>query len=238
MKIAIVTTLHGRPNLTRIVLDYYRRMAAHDKNMVLVAVGSSQEDGDLAREARWNYGACANSPLSQKHNFLFRSARQHNPDAIVLIGSDDLIHPNLIKYYRERLTPASEFLLGLQDLWFFSCKTGKMIRHKGFIGRNAPLPIGCGRIFTRALLNRLDWQPWGVEILNRGLDLTCSRILNSKGIPQRIVTMAKSGYAVDIKTDVNLTSMETFNFNCEPANSLHLDRLFPRPMKLIREQCC
>jgi|SRR3990172_8725776 len=230
MKILIVTAVHERPELTKIILPYYRNL-----NLKRLAVGSEGETSkQLVESCGWDYFEYPNTPLSYKFAALFQKAQEYTPDAVLLIGSDDLLSTSLIDFYQKNCTPEDEHLTGLKDLYFYSAKTKKAIRHLGFIGSKSPFTIGCGRLFSRKLLDKIYWKPWGDERTNRGLDITCSRRLALQGIKERQLLMKDCGIAVDIKTDVGLTKMETFDFNFVPAYPIIFDQEFPRQMEQIK----
>jgi hypothetical protein len=229
MKIVLVTCIYQRPELTKIILSYYRNF-----NLKLLAAGSEGEQSkQLAESCGWDYIETPNAPLTYKHTALFQAARERNPDAVLLIGSDDLLSTNLINYYQKNYSAEADYLLGLKDLYFYSAKTKKAIHHLGFIGNKIDFTIGCGRIFSRKLLDKIDWKPWGDEKTNRGLDIICSRRLAFQGIKERQITMQESGIAVDIKTNVGLTKMETFNFNFKPIYPIIFDFDFAEEMQKI-----
>lgn len=232
MRIAIVTALWKRPELSKIVLDYY---ANNFPNISPLAVVSDDESAGVCAGADWPFCYHDNQPLSQKFNYVFSQAKHLNPDAVIIIGSDDLLSPELIEYYQKNYSPDADHILGLKDLYFYHAKRDWAIHHKGFIANKTKYTIGCGRIFSRAVLDKLNWQPWGDENINRGLDLTCSRRLEKLSIGERQVTMAESGIAVDIKFAENLTRMETFNFNFETVDVSILKNKFPEQFKAIAD---
>jgi hypothetical protein len=215
--VVIATTIWRRHELTRKVLNYYSSLGM---GLTLVACGSEGDSSkSLAEECGWHYTEYANQALSNKHNHLFSFCKQFSPSKIILIGSDDLLSGGLISYYVNNVNGSDLMLYGLKDLYFYNIKTTEAIRHKGFIGNKAMFSIGCGRCFTKATLEKLDYKPWGKSNMNRGLDITCSKILLEKGIPEVLIEMDDDRCAVDLKSEVNLTSMETFNFNYEKINN-------------------
>jgi len=234
-KIAIVTCLHKRPALTRIILAYYKRLQARIPGLILVACGSSPEDEEIARENGWEYCHAENIPLSFKHTDLFLFARMFCPDGCILIGSDDLLSEALIRWYMANAKPEQIQLWGLSDIYFYQAKTARTIHHLGFLAKNVGFTIGCGRLFSKGLLDRIDWKPWGPPYrLNRGLDLTCSRYLRDKGLSEVKHYMKDIGIMVDIKTEQNLTNMDTFNFNFNEVSQSVLFPTFEREINEIK----
>lgn len=230
MKILLVTALYQRHDLSKIILPYYNKF-----DIQKLAVGS---EGNVSREVAessgWNYFESLNSPLTFKFTSLFQKAREYAPDAVLLMGSDDLISERLIRYYQDNYSAEAKYLMGLKDLYFYHSRTGKAIQHQGFIGTKSPFTIGCGRIFSRALLDTIDWKPWGEQRTERGLDITCSRIFERIGVKEKQLTMDEAGMAVDIKTDVGLTKMETFNFNFTNVSAEIIEKEFPEQLQKIK----
>lgn len=230
MKILLVTALYQRHDLSKIILPYYNKF-----DIQKLAVGSEGEvSRQVAYSSGWDYVEHVNSPLTRKFTHLFQTAREYKPDAVLLMGSDDLISERLIRYYQDNYSADAKYLMGLKDLYFYHARTKKTIQHQGFIGSKSPFTIGCGRIFSRALLDMIDWKPWGEQVTERGLDITCSRIFERMGVKEKQLTMEEAGIAVDIKTDVGLTKMETFNFNFKPVSPEIIEKEFPEQMEKIK----
>jgi len=221
-RLTIITTLWKRPELTDMILEYYQELARQYPIDLLCAGSEGHNSQHLAVINGWDYIEHPNQPLTQKHNALTMEALKRGAEAVQLIGSDDILSPRLIEYVLQNYSAEADYLLGLKDLYFYSQRTGKAIHHKGFIGNKIEFSIGCGRVFSRRILTQMDGRPWGNDIQHRGLDLLCSRRMKALGISERLVTMEEAGEAVDIKTDIGLTKMETFDFNCDkiPASEI------------------
>ena len=229
MKILLVTAIWQRHELAKVILNKYRHW-----DVMRLAVGSEGDSSrQVAESCGWHYFEHPNSPLTHKFSALFQKAKEYNPDAIMLMGSDDLISEKVLAYYRQHFDASRVALMGFKDIYFFHQQTGNAIRHKGFIGTKSPFTIGCGRIFSKPLLDLVDWKLWGDESKERGLDITTSRILERMGIKETQVTMEEAGMMIDVKTNIGLTDMETFNFNCEKINPSIFDFEFSEQLNEI-----
>jgi hypothetical protein len=200
MQVAIVTALHQRPELTRVVQDYY---ANYYDDCKLIAVKSPGDEQPVNNA--WHHVEHKNNPVSQKFNRAFLAAKDFNPDIVVLIGSDDLVAYSLIDYYKRHYPADASYMLGLRDLYYHDAATKQTIHYSGLPDTYKGMPIGCGRAFSKTILDKLDWLPYGKLTVDRGMDTNSKDILQRKGITFKSVTMADAEcQAVDIKTSVCL----------------------------------
>lgn len=237
MRIAIVTALYKRPEITQIVLSYFADLAAKSEHQIgLFCVGSEGDvSRSLAESNNWSYLEFPNftdspaHPLSQKFNALFSMTRGYDPDLLILVGSDDLVSPEIIDFYARTVGPNCEQLIGLRDLYIHSAETKETVYFPGY-----PTPgdrqktIGAGRCFSRRVLQLMDYRPWGDEKANRGLDSVSSRRMRYSGISELAYKMAEmGGCAVDIKdADTCLTSWDRFQNASKLSDNTELYRFF------------
>lgn len=203
MKCAIVTCLWKRPYLTEVIQDYY---ANEFSDCVLIAA-KSEGDAQPVND-NWNYVYFPNSCLAQKFNKVFTAAKLFDVDAVLLIGSDDLISRDLFNYYQDNYSPDKEYMLGLRDLYYHDLISDSTIHSKDIYYRKQLLPIGCGRIFSKRLLNRIGWSPYGKLTISSGLDSNSTNYLERRGINNKTVSMQESGIAVDLKCGEGINSFE------------------------------
>src|ERR1017187_2582030 len=121
MRICIVTCLYKRPELSKIVMDYYSK----NIKAQFIAVQSYESTDIQPTKDGWHKGYAPNYPVAQKFNKAFEIAKNYNPDAVILIGSDDLLSPALIKYYQNFYSAKADYVLGLKDLYFYEIATRK-----------------------------------------------------------------------------------------------------------------
>lgn len=214
MNIAIVTCTFKRPELNKIVHKYY---TDNFENCVLISVGAFNDYQNV--NYIWNNYTFQNQPLAQKFNFAFERAKTFSPYAVVLIGSADLLSKELIEYYQKNYSHDADYVLGLKDLYLYEISTRRTMWWHGFPPAYADQPIGGGRIFSRKVLDIMDWRPYGDSQLNRGLDNNSALLMKSKGIGMRTVTMDESGIAVGLKPFQTLNKFETWLYNGELIES-------------------
>jgi len=214
MKLAIVTCLWKRPELTDVVAKYY---SDNFPDIDKIAI-KDLEDYQITNYNWKNYSVEPCS-LSQKFNCAFIRARIFQPDAVILIGSADLLSKELVDYYQKNYSPDADYVLGLKDLYLYEISTRRTMWWHGFPPAYADQPIGGGRIFSRKLLDKINWRPYANMNINRGLDNNSSIYMKSKGIGMKTVLMQDSGIAVGLKPHQTLNKFETWLYNGELIES-------------------
>lgn len=242
MKLLIATSIYQRYELTEIVLNYYSKMQESMRlvnrvhSIELLAIGSSNRAKEICEKVGWNYLTWANNPLSFKMNGLFMRARQFNPDAVLLINSDNLLDANLIFYYLNNFSANEERLVGMRDIYFYSPQHNKTIYFEGY--KKKEQSTGAGRFFSKKVLDKMDWCLWGNEGVNKGLDSVSSRRMLKNGIKEHLFTMADAnGVCVDIKTDTNITSWVSVqgSYNNGYVDNEILFKEFPEEMEKVKK---
>lgn len=219
--LVLLTCVWGRPRLTQAVLGYYRRLQRQlesELDLQLLAVGSEGTRSQQLCEAQeFRYVEYANSPLSHKWNAGVQAARALDPDALVIAGSDDLLSSELLRTYRVKLEQGFDFF-GFRDLYFFELAAARLGYWRGYESSADAVavdsPVGCGRCFSRDLLNKTGWKLWPRHPrVDRFLDLVALHYLDLFGIRPSIWTMqALGGTAVDIKSGTNINHFDDFRY--------------------------
>lgn len=241
MRIAIVTALWGRPELSRVILDYYGRMAmCDDLEIVLLCATSKTQDTVVAQECGWNTVYALNDPLSQKFNKLFETAKALQSDAVLLTGSDDLIEKSLIKHYAANYNADTPHLVGLKDIYFYGIEAQKSVYWNGWgesmHSKGIPRTIGAGRLFSRRILDIMQWRPWQDQILPRGLDSASGQEMRKRGIVELPLTMQETGGIVcDFKyMDHNLTKFRFLYKHTNDCPTDTIERAWPKEFAAIK----
>ena len=208
-KILIVTAVYERHDLTEIVLNHYRNIKNNGwHDIQLLAVGS---EGDKSRDLcilnGWDYIEHPNTPISQKFHHLFLHTQTYVFDFIILVGSDDLMSEEVITFYETKIDRDTPYLFGLRDIYFYSIPHDATLHMEGY---PFPQTIGAGRVFSRTLMERINYSIFTGTHINRGLDTSCSNRLKRAGIKEVAVTMKETGgLIIDIKHP--LTSLTPFS---------------------------
>jgi hypothetical protein len=201
MKTAIITTLYKRHDLAEIVLDYYNSLKK-EFNLILIAAGSEGEESrQLAERNGWEYIETHNRPLTHKHNALSSYLKGKDIKGAVLIGSDDLIAKEQLKFY-EGLSENESEIIGFSSVYFFDTRTKEL-----GLFESESQSIGAGRYFSKRILEACNYELWEGDF-NRGLDLNCKKRLQRLLIHEKII---KGGLIFDIKHSHNISNIEAFN---------------------------
>lgn len=193
--LVFIIAIYKRPQLTNIVLNYYKRLQKKYPFKIVVA-GS---EGKPVKGV--DYIEVPNFPLSNKNNLMMQHAKQYNPDAIVLLGSDDFICENVIKYYYDLIKRKETAVMGFYDLYFYSTEHD-VLSHYDCGGKS----YGAGRWFPKSALKKINYTGWHGEY-ERGLDGNNMKVLEAKGIQHKVIELADiDGFLVDIKHDFNISN--------------------------------
>jgi tetratricopeptide (TPR) repeat protein len=231
-KIVIYTCVWSRPELTRVVLSHYsdlQKQLSGKIQLELLAVGSEGETSrQVCESCGFDYLEYPNLPLSAKWEYGLNRCADYDPDAVIIVGSDDIISRRLIEFYDEKLREGLVFV-GIKDGYFFDAVSGEMIWWKGYQSvdtRRFGETIGMARCLARPLLNKMGFSIWKGLKLNKRLDRVATQRLLDFGLhfldyDHLILAQNGSnclkighcgffmqeidGFAVDIKTSENIT---------------------------------
>lgn len=217
MRIGILTTIWGRPELTELVINYYNDLDVPGVELVCLGVFSSDDSHTLITEKVWDrwYGVeHPNQPLSDKWNHGMKEMREYDVDAVIIVGSDDLISVKYIQACAHCVSRAKQYVY-LPGCYFLDLETQDCIW--AYARR-----LGLGRCLSRSLLDDMDWQPWPSGV-KEGLDGEMAERMR-KFCPDFVnVRFAKEeGYAaIDIKGGHNMWSYDFVkeNLYTEAANA-------------------
>ena len=215
--IALLTCMWKRPLLTELIFRHYAGLRENLQNILdlhLVAVGSeSDASRELAQRHGFVYIEHPNSPLGAKWNRGMEAVRACGADAMLVVGSDDLIDENLFTIYAQRLIEGFLFV-GLADTYFWDLASRRLALWHGYPPPRRGEPIGLGRLIHRKLLSEMAWRPWADHLengLDRSMMFKLAPLLESQADLDRITVLScrQSEIApVDVKTSENMWGFE------------------------------
>ena len=234
----ILTCIWKRPKLTQIVLSNYKKLKEEVKeflNLELVAVGSEGEKSKtICEENGFHYFEYENQPMSEKWNFGLQMTKKFNPDAVTIVGSDDIIDKQLLSFYNGKLNKG-HLMLGIKDFYIYDSKSQKLAYWRGYGKLNdahrMDETIGLARCLSRPLLDKLNFNIWNDLDISRNLDGAMTTRLKEIGIyptSEENIPYIKidnqiygaghlgyklkeiKGFAIDIKTKTNVTSFDRY----------------------------
>lgn len=221
---AIIVAIYDRPELTKIVLDYYREKSKKYGFEVIVVGSEGEKSRRLAKG--FHYVEVPNSPLSYKNNYMVWKAKELNVDGVILIGSDDLLSDNLLKFYMKQ--PNKRTFLGMPSAYFYSIDKDELIRY-----HSSSQSIGAGRYFSRYVLEKVGWKLWQ-KPLDSKLDTDSLDYLSQCGIKESLFTV-KDSMVLDIKYCsssgcINITKFEVLKDLSEPADINLIEKYFGKKL--------
>lgn len=141
-----------------------------------------------------------NNPLGRKWNAGFAKAREINADAVLFVGSSDLVSkdwlPTALKYLPDY------DLIGKLDCYLMDINRvlGKRLVHWPGYGHGvrAEEPIGIGRVISARVLDKIDWKPFD-DTRDNSMDwFMYDAVLKHSG---KIKIMDEEVYSMAISTD-------------------------------------
>lgn len=193
MKIAIAFCAHKRNDLTRLCIEHLNTLKQQfDIEIVVCSTIGEKYENCHNIEAK-------NFPVSQKHNTLFEFCKTLKVDGIILIGSDDFLSKERLEWYFETCKKGTQSLINVNNVHFYSTKTKEL----GFYNVEKP-QLGGGRFFSKWVLDKLDWKPWGELEINKGLDTKSGIYMEKMGIKSK--TLEPLGMFLGVHHTINTSS--------------------------------
>lgn len=204
MKLAVLTAIWKRPALTELML----RETGPLFDLCLAVGSEGAKSRDCAESAGFEYIEAPNKPLSDKWSTGMQALRGR-ADAVLSLGSDDFVSPEVVLAAREAMKTAPFF--GFLDLYLVGYGP-KAYYTSGYKGRRAGESVGVARTLSAELLDKISWAPWP-RGLSRGLDYGMMQRVHSV-LPlfhkPKLVRMAEVGGRIfDAKTQENVNPLHT-----------------------------
>lgn len=215
MKITVIMALWQRPKIATIALDSLR-----EHNVDVLAVGS---EGDASRDLAVSCGASyiehPNTPLGAKWNAALMAAKSHSPDAVMVIGSDDIINEATITAWIRALEDGYEYM-GFVDGYIYCPMAKQLIRWRGYKGHREGEPLGSGRCYSSALLDRAEWKLWNDHRALR-LDYLVTKQLQTLNPKSFLISMSDAGIRhLGVKSSTNMKTFQMFLDNNRTLTSV------------------
>ena len=210
ISVYLVTTIYGRPELTRTVLSYYKGLRIKGAKLSRLVVGSQGPTSRaLAKAAGWKYLEAPNEPLAAKWNAGVKKAMELGAEIVMVIDSDTLLTPEVIEKNIHDLTEGGCDAVGWGSLFAVDTKTGRAC----YLPNTAVRAIGPGRAFGRRVLDYFDGQIYDPTV-NRCIEHSQDALFReaSHEMEEGIVSKLNhfededpNGYAiVDLKSGTNI----------------------------------
>lgn len=153
-----------------------------------------------------------NRPLGAKWQYGVHAAHKLTPNPLVILGSDDILHPDYFKRLKE-LMFKYEFV-GLTSWFTYDYREGRLFKCE-YTNRNENFPIGSGKAFSYDLLSNMRWKLFDSNA-DRRLDdmsfrlmrLMSSRNASSYLVREPLVLAYKGNWPVMNETRAYLKSRD------------------------------
>jgi hypothetical protein len=213
MKIAIVTAVWKRHEIFELFAKGIHELEKiNGVEIVTVVAGSERElSKNLVEKHNFLYIEIPNQPLAEKVNAPLLIAKDLNVDYVLCLGSDDIIHPDLMLKYIELMKQGFDFI-GVLDFYFLEIESKKASYWGGYRDfRRVGHTCGAGRIASKRLLNQWNWKIWENEhskILDNSFE---NKLSETKHTPFTFKLKDFDLYGLDIKSSVNMTPFELWD---------------------------
>lgn len=197
MNIAFLMPVWQRPRLTKLVTDYY--VDRIPRGLIINSPGSNISQDALSKQ--WDLLMVANNPLGRKLNTGLELLQSRDIDAVMILGSDDLVTHNYINLCQRKMLAGYD-LVRLQACYYLS---------EGQVYFSPHALPGAGVCLSRGLLDRLEWRLW--DEVNHHLDASMFRRITREASREsvrgyKVRKSASSALVLDIKTHTGLWKLE------------------------------
>ena len=196
-KIIVASAMHGRHDTVRYCLEKLKDITVH-------MVYSSDKDGEFLKQfpnvIRTKH---ENLPLARKWNSVIRSLANYPFDAVILLGSDDYVDDNFLRFIDENIRKYD--LIAFSDMYF---EQGKQRYYwGGYGGSRAGEPAGAGKTYTKKFLQKVNFDLFG-DTVNRGLDGYSWRLCKRNNAKILVTSLKENNlYCADIKDGLGITQL-------------------------------
>jgi hypothetical protein len=139
--------------------------------------------------------------LGWKFQGAISTAQKYNDDAVMILGSDDIIDINTLKELHSAATEENDIVAGINDLYFFSVTHGTASQ---LLYYHQPHMLGPCRTISRSVLDNLKWVLWNGNTRS-GLDYMASEAINKVRHKDVVIPGLM---CVDVKSRTNLNSFD------------------------------
>lgn len=178
---------------------------SHD--IEVVAVGSCKGDMDVCTRYGYHYVHYSNDILGDKFQAGIEYAKNLEFDAMVMLGSDDILSSSCLDLYIEAIQSGYDFI-GFLDCYFVDLQKKNAIYWRGYNNQRKGEPIGAWRCFSVEGLNKMNWKLW--ESSSNSVDHQMWQKVTNNGLKTLKMLCKKEYRVVDLKNNENLTKFRKF----------------------------
>lgn len=227
IKVGIVSAVWGREFIFQLFAKGITHLIKSTPEIdfeVIIAGSEKEKSKTMVENWGFKYIEIPNEPLASKHNATTLLAGKLNCDYVLCLGSDDIIHPDLMKSYIKYMKKGFDYI-GVLDFYFYDTITKKCSYWGGYRDeRRKKHTCGAGRLISKRLLTLWNWKPWEIKD-SKVLDNSMQTKL--KSTPHSIRTFYlkdENVFGLDIKSSTNMTPFALWD------NTVYIDE------KIIKEK--
>jgi len=172
VKIIVCTCIYKRKVLTRFCLSEWLKSPIY----MIVCCYSEDDDYNNIKDMvsdRLYLCKYTNLPLSDKWNYCVNQAKQFNPDAVMIVGSDDIFTNKYIEIAQYNINRGVEYISNNNWLYYFYYRKNIIIMNFKYLQRRYNDGLGSGRIYAKKILDIIDWDLYKFDApINKSLDGT------------------------------------------------------------------
>jgi len=183
MKIVCVMPIYKRPAITIKTLELLKKQ---ELPIHIITIGSCDIDRKTAESVGVEYLQRPNRPLSDKWQYGIYYARQYDPEAIMICGSDAWLTTNWCKVAYKYINDGFD-MVGKRDFYTCYLAPNKKVEIIGRTYKTRKDPVGSGRLISKSILNKLNWKLYPSSI-NASMDGKSFKRLESKNCRLKIIT--------------------------------------------------
>ena len=214
MKICIITAMWKRPHVWNMFKRGVERLREIEGLEVVVSVTGSERDRSkaLCREDWIIYTEFPNNPLGAKMNQAAIQSKQTNADYYLLLGSDDVVGTDLMKLYLKYIEQGYDYIY-LLDCYFYDIQRKCGLYWGGYrMKHNYAHPLGAGRLLSKSLMEKLNYQCWHDVKLSGLLDQAMNeKMVQIRPKSRAIHCLSEGVFILDIKSEENMTKFDLWD---------------------------
>jgi hypothetical protein len=167
-KVVVVICTHARVDITT---RNIKSLQLQTPKPTIVVVCSSQPELEHYKELGVTVALEPNRPLGRKWQVGVNIAHKLNCDALIILGSDDILRNDFFRVTLSKIALGYEFIGSTE--WYMQDVKGKEFYHCKYIHVNKDFPIGSGKVYAKSILEKCRWKIF---------DTTADRKLDDQGV--------------------------------------------------------
>lgn len=224
-KLGVVFPVWGRATVWNLISDQFESVRKSLENEIeiypVVIVSPTDPDGLYpdpipASFKNWIVKVFPNGQMGRKWNAGFQLCGDVKMDAVMQMGSDNMITPVYIQEAVKQIQDGAD-IVGLRQCIFLSWKTGQAGVAVDDILKN-PYGFGPGRVYSSAVLDRVNWIPYP-PAANGRMELRLRNRFIKCGVTEHTANVSMVPYdpsdgvaMIDIKTDGNINEFDAARY--------------------------